>query len=270
MPSNIQSFGVDLDSIFSSRISTKGPNVNYSSSGIDISNLYEPISSANYTLSATPPNTSFIGQRILNNTSLLASGSDLLTKFCGTSSLYSTSSPSLSPSIVARTTPWTGTVTFKFTATWPNSSAFVQFWNVGGRILVNATRVGGTANSGNAAITNMLSDFGQAVTADTATFLTGGGVNNTAVGLRYGGINVPASSSNVAQVTGQSNPYASDACSLLMRTITSQIQLEFSLVVSQGDSGSINTPINGTLTPIVQARVYAGQPLPTFSVTQNF
>lgn len=270
MASNFRSLGVDLDSIFAARVNAAGANVGYRVAGNDLATLYEPISSANYTLSATPPNTTFIGQRILSNTLYQAASVDLLNKFCGSPSLYSTSVPTMSPGIVARTAAWTGTVTFRFTVTWASASAFVQFWNTGGRILISASRTGGTANAGNVAITNLLNSIGQVVTADTATFITGAGVNVVGINARYGGTNCPGSVSNLASVNGQSSPYAGDLCTITGSTLTSQRVLAFVINLTQSDSGIILDPISGTLTPTVQVRGYAGQALPTFSVTQNF
>jgi len=270
MASNLQLSGVDMDGFFAARVNTAGANVGYQVAGSDIATRYEPISSANYTLSASTP-TVFIGQRMSPNTNFQSVGSDLINKFCGNNALYSTSTPTMSPPIVARTSSWTGTVNFSFTATWGSTANFVSFWNAGGRIQVSISRTGGSAITGNTAITNMLNSMGTAVIADTATYITGAGTNSITPSLRYGGTNAPSTITTVTQIAGQSSPYAGDLLRVAIRTITAQTQLQITVNVVSSDSGVIFDPIDGTLTPTVQSRVYGGASTsPTFAVTTNF
>jgi len=272
MASNISSSGVDLDSLFAARVSAARPIVNYQVLGTDISQRYESISSANYTLSATPP-TIFIGQRIPIVTNIKANSTDLSSLFCGNASLYSITAPAFSPTnIVARTLPWSTTVVFTFTATWSTTVNFTSFWANGGRIQLSASRVGGSATLGNAAITNLLSlNLGTVVVADTATYITGSGVNSVTTSTRYGGTNFPVALTNIASVTGQASPYAADVVVVQGQTNVSQNRITISMRITPADSGVVFNPIDGTLTPSVQYRVYTGNnTYPSFNVTQNF
>jgi len=232
--------GVLFDDLFEAGSSSTVTD--YSEGGIPFTNIYKTIEK---------------DQRI-PDIGYASAGTDLARRFKGNISQFSNTSRLTS----TRTTAWNGGIIHDFTVTFGSVAIRDNFFTFGGRIIVSASRTGGSATAKNAEWTSLLNDAGNVELARRETF------NNTETQVSAIGANDLTSSFQLLFTESGSSPYTSALYRVYARNL-STTQIGIRVRFDDGASGVIDENIDGTIRSFVNERKHPSQTSPSFTTTSN-
>jgi hypothetical protein len=261
MTANIQSGGVDVDTLFAAHVTNNAANlVQYQVSGVDIQTRYDPLSNpAQANLGSRIPAVS-----ITTSATGWSANTDLASIFCGNAGQYSLTTPANgTKSLAGWTTP--RTITHTLTVTFASAAALTDYFFYGGRIQVSPSQSAGTA--ADTALATMFSNMGILVIYDAGHFRSGSGgtISNGSVG----GSNIGTTSTLLYNTT-DGTPYTATTYSVNMvanAAADSATVLTITTVLTTVTAGSVTDTYSGTYTSTIQQRNYPAQTVPTFGGT---
>lgn len=256
MPSNIKANGVDLDTLFAPHVVNDAAYATgYKVGGVDISNRYDPLANAaNQNKGSRIP---ALGIKTTNSS--WPDNTDLASIFCGNILQYSTAA-----SLTSSTTTGWGSISqliHEVSVTFATAQARSDFFFFGGRIILSASRTGGTVSANNTAFSNMLANAGMINFYDAGTYATGTGT----VAASIGNSSLTSSFQQI-YFTTSSALYSNDYYKIEVRTSSSNVLL-FRMTFQNGGAGFVADTLNGTLTSNVAHRRYPAQAAPAVANT---
>jgi hypothetical protein len=262
MTTNIQSSGVDLDTLFAAHVTNNAPNpVGYQVAGVDIQNRYDVLSAPdNINAGSRVPATN-----IQVSTSGWTANTDLASIYCGNAAQYTLTTPAngtKTASVWTSPKTWTHTITITFA----NAAALTSYFLYGGRILLAPSQSAGT--SADNTLATMFTGVGTIVVYDVGHYRTG--ASGTISNATIGGSNIGTSSTLLYNTTDGS-PYTATTYSVSMvanAAAGSATVLTITTTLAIVTAGTIADSYSGTYTSAVQQRYYAPtQTIPTFGGT---
>lgn len=261
MASNIQSAGVDTDTLFAPHVTNNAANlVNYQVAGVDLQTRYDPLSNpAQQNLGSRIPNTN-----LLTSSAGWGANTDLAQIFCGNAGQYSLTTPA--GGTQART-GWTSPRTWvhTITITFSSASALTSYFFYGGRIQISPSQSSGTLADNT--LSAMFSNVGTIIIYDQGNFRTGGGGASPNPGT--GGANIGTGPVTIYNTTDGS-PYSSSTYTVSMvanSSAGSANVLTITTTLNIVTAGVTPDTYTGTYTSTVQQRNYPAQAVPSFSST---
>jgi len=227
--------GVLFDNLFEA--GTSG-TINYSETGTNFSNIYRGLEK-----DQRIPD---IGYR--NN------GTDLARLLKGNISQYANTLELTT----SRTTAWNGGIFYDVDVSFPSTTAINNFFIFGGRIIMSASRTGGSSTAKNAEWTSLLNDAGNIELARSATYKN---TETQVSGIGY--LDLTGSYQLLYTETG-SSPYTTALYRIyayMLTTTTVRIRVRF----DDGASGVIDENIDGTITSFINERRHPTQTAPSYS-----
>jgi hypothetical protein len=236
--------GTNLDNFFEARSGTAIGSVGYSRVGVNLSTIYEGLEHD----SQIPD----IGYA--NN------GTDLARLFKGNLLQYSTATRNTS----TRSTAWNGAIIHDIRITFSSTPSASYFWQYGGRLMLTASRSGGSASLKNTTWTNLLNAAGRIEIAANATY------RNTQTQVSTVGYNdIPVNGSYILLYTSTgSSPYTSALYRIFARrtlTNTMEIRVRFDDLTSE----IIDENIDGTIQSVLTERRHPTAVVPSYSTLSN-
>lgn len=259
MAANIQSGGVDLDTLFAPHVTNNAAfPVAYQVAGVDLQTRYDPLANpAQQNLGSRIPNTN-----LRTSASGWSANTDLAAIFCGNAGQYSLTTPAGgTQSTSGWTSPrtWTHTITISFSS----AAALTNYFFYGGRIQISPSQSSGTLADNT--LSTMFSNIGTIVIYDQGHFRTGSGgtVNNPGVG----GSNIGTGSVSMFSATDGS-PYSATTYSINMvanASAGSATVLTITTILNTVTAGTVPDVYTGTYTSAIQQRNHPTQSVPSFS-----
>lgn len=258
MTANIQSGGVDLDTLFAPHVTNNAAfAVAYQVAGVDLQTRYDPLANpAQQNLGSRIPNTS-----LRTSSTGWSANTDLAAIFCGNASQYSLTTPAGG---TQSTTGWTSprTWTHTLTVTFASAAALTNYFFYGGRIQISPSQSSGTLADNT--LSTMFSNVGTIVIYDQGHFRTGGGGTVTNPGT--GGANVGTSPVALFNTTDGS-PYSASTYSVSMvanAAAGSANVLTITMTLNIVTAGTVPDTYTGTYTSAIQQRNHPTQSVPSF------
>jgi len=260
MTANIQSAGVDTDTLFAAFVSTSPVNnTGYQVAGVDIRTRYDPIATAaQINLGARIP-----AVNIATSATGYAANTDLASIFAGNAGQYSLTSPANGTKtangwITPKT--WTHTITVTFA----NAAALTNYFFFGGRIQISPSKT--TGNAADNTMNAMFVAMGTLVIYDLGHFRTGAGGTITNAGT--GRSNIGTGSTAMYNTTDGA-PYTNNTYVVNMvanAASGSATVLTITTVLTTPTTGTVADTYTGTpaYTSTVQQRNHPTQTVPTF------
>jgi len=258
MAANIQSGGVDLDTLFAPHVTNNAAGlVNYRVAGVDLQTRYDPLANpAQQNLGSRIPNTSLLTSAIA-----WSPNTDLAAIFCGNAGQYSLTTPAGG---TKSTTGWTSprTWTHTLTVSFASAAALTNYFFYGGRIQISPSQSAGTVADNTLA--TMFSNIGTIVIYDQGHFRTGSGgtVNNPGTG----GSNIGTGSVSLF-TANDGGVYSASTYSISMvanAAAGSATVLTITITLNIVTAGVIPDTYTGTYTSAIQQRNHPTQTVPTF------
>jgi len=237
MASNYKHLSEDFDDLFAPRATTKRADVGYKTAGTDISNTYEKLGR----------------DQQIPNIGYSQTSTDLATLFMGNVSQYSTASKLTSQ----RTTAWNTKLIHEWTTTFLSSTARLEFFKFGGRVMWSATRTGGSATSKNTSWTNLLSSAGNIELGKTNTYKNG--TTTTSVI----GLDDLTNAYQTLYTEAGSGSYTGNSITIRAKVVNTH-SVTMQAIFDDGTSGTVDEDVDGTLTSTIDERRHPSQTTPTF------
>ena len=240
MVSNYNELSEDFDDLFAPRVTTKRADVGYQTASSDISNTYETLSR----------------DQELPHIGYESSGINLATLFMGNVAQYATTSKLTS----VRSTAWNTQLIHWYTITFPSTAQRNNFFKYGGRIIWSATRTGGTASAKNTDWTTLLTTAGTIELGKTNTYRNGS-TTVAAIGLDH-----LTNQQQTLYTLAGTGSYTSNLLTIRAR-LDSSTAVSMKVIFDDGDSGTIDEDVDGTLTSTVEERKHPTQATGTYVTT---
>lgn len=232
--------------------------MSYNRTGTPFANLFEAGTSAitDYSENGVPFSNIYQGlekdQRI-PDIGYSSNGTDLAQLLKGNISQYANTLRLTT----TRTTAWNGVITYDVDVTWSTTTLMSNFFLYGGRIILSASRTGGSATAKNAEWTSLLNDAGNIELARNETYQN----TETQVSTR-GYLDLTGSFQVLYQEVG-SSPYTNAIYTVY--ALISGTTITFRIRFDDGASGIVDENIDGTLSSFVNERKHPSQETPTFN-----
>ena len=214
---------------------------NYFEDGTNFSQIYQPISHD----SRIPDIDYFVN------------GTSLSRLYKGNISQYSIAAKAQS----ARTSAWNGIVDASCQVSFANTTARNNFFVFGGRILISASRSGGSSSAKNNEWTAILNTAGRTEVANTISLR-----NTQSIVSSIGNTDLTTSFQQLYATSGGS--YTNASYSVAARIISDTV-VEVSVQLTDGASGVIDENIDGTLQIFFGERRHPDQSSPSFTISNN-
>jgi hypothetical protein len=263
MTANIQSAGVDLDTLFAAHVTNNAANATgYQVAGTDIQSRFDPLSApAQANLGSRIP-----AVHITTSATGWSANTDLASIFCGNAGQYSLTTPANGTGTKSSGFTSPVTLTHTITITFASAAALTNYFFYGGRIQLSCSQSAGT--TADASLGTMFTNMGTIVIYDAGHYQTGGS-GGTVTNSGTGGSNIGTSSVALYNTTDGS-PYTATTYSISMvanAAAGSATVLTITTTLTVNTAGSIADTYTGTYTSNVQQRNYSTQTVPTFSHT---
>ena len=227
--------GILLDDLFEAGT---GPSIAYSENGTNFSNIYQTLEK---------------DQRI-PDIGYANNGTDLARLFKGNISQYANTLRLTT----TRTSAWNGGVFYDVDVSWSSTILMSNFFLYGGRIILSASRTGGSATAKNSEWTSLLNDAGNIELARQATYKN---TETQVSGVGY--LDLTGSFQLIYTETG-SSPYTQALYRIYayqLDSTTIRIRVRF----DDNTSEIVDENIDGTLSSFVNERKHPSQETPTFT-----
>lgn len=236
----------------------------YRANGILLDDLFEGSGSSSvtdYSENGTPFSNIYQGlekdQRI-PDIGYASGGTDLARLLKGNISQYSTT-VKISES---RTAAWNGSLIHDTDISFSSAGVASYFFTYGGRIIMSASRTGGSSTSKNAEWSSLLNDAGNIELARQATYKN---TETQVSGVGY--LDLTGSFQLLYTETG-SSPYTSALYRVYARFSATNV-IRIRVRFDDGASGVIDENINGTITSFITERKHPSATSPSFTTVSG-
>jgi len=233
--------GTNLDNFFEARSGTARDNIGFSRNGTNFSTIYQTIE-----------HDSRIPDIDYGN-----DGTNLSRLYKGNIAQYSISAKVQS----TRTSAWNGIVDASCQVSFANTTARNNFFVFGGRILISASRSGGSSSAKNNEWTAILNNAGRTEVANTISLR-----NTQSVVSSIGNTDLTTSFRELYATSG--GAYANASYSVAARIISATV-VEVAVQLTDGASGVIDENIDGTLQIFFGEHRHPTQSSPSFTISNN-